>query len=266
MVQTEGTIEELSRVSFLHETQPGSCCYRVHNPVLAFAKTVLLSRCGAPPRLDRRGVAGKQKARSKEEGERDEEEVDDGGAQDDDEEAAAATGTRKAAAVASQARYLSRVNTLLRFSGGGGSGTSVGEAEAARRCGEMVLLGGLPALAALWRSLEDIRWSERGGCGRARGQEDKWSAWTRTTTRSLLEDAYGAALEGMGACVEAASGYWAAAKLLQLQVRPDVLVLVLSANIHQQRAACCSQSIQAAEVVLGKSSFRARLCQVLNKT
>ena len=256
MVQTEGTIEELSRVSFLHETQPGSCCYRVHDPVLAFAKTVLLSRCGAPPRLDRRGVAGKQKARSKEEGERDEEEVDDGGAQDDDEEAAAATGTRKAAAVASQARYLSRVDTLLRFSGGGGgSGTSVGEAEAARRCGEMVLLGGLPALAALWRSLEDIRWSE-----------DIWSAWTRTTTRSLLEDAYGAALEGMGACVEAASGYWAAAKLLQLQVRPDVLVLVLSANIHQQRAACCSQSIQAAQVVLGKSSFRARLCQVLNKT
>lgn len=211
--QTARTIEELSGTSFLNETHPGSRCYRVHDPVLAFAKTVLLRRDVAPPGGRRRGVAEEGKPTAEE---------DDDGAHDE----AAAMATRNAA-VASQARYLGRVNTLLRFSGGG-SGTSVGETEAARRCGEMVLLGGLPALAALWQSMEDVR--SAGGCG-GRGRESETASMA--ATGPLLEHAYGVALEGMGECVEAASGYWAAAKLMQLQVRAEKGHVCLS---HQQRS------------------------------
>lgn len=201
MIQTVRTIEELSDISFLHETHPGSRCYRVHDPILAFAKAMLLS--------SGRGEADERKPKA--EGEEEEEED----AQNDEKQAAAATRARKAALV-SQARYLSRVNTLLRFSGGG-SGTSVGETEAARRCGETVLLGGLPALAALWQSLEDVRRSG-GGCDWcSRDQEDEASL-IMAATGPVLERAYGASLEGIGVCVEAASGYWAASKLMQLQV------------------------------------------------
>lgn len=186
MIQTVRTIEKLTDVSFLNETHSGSRCYRVHDPILAFAKTVLLSR-DRPVAADEEGSPH--------------------GA------ATAATRTRKVA-VALQARYLSRVNTLLRFSGGGG-GSSVVEAEAARRCGDMVLLGGLPALAALWQSLEDLR--PEGGRGRDQQEEANQMA----ATPPLLENAYGDALEGMGSCVEAASGYWAAAKLLQVLIRSE---------------------------------------------
>lgn len=197
MIQTVRTIEELLDISFLSETHPGSRCYRVHDPVLAFAKTMLLSR----ERLRcRRGVAQEGKPKSEDEDAHDE---------------ATATRTKKAA-VTSQARYLSRANTLLRFSGGG-SGSSVGESEVARRCGEMVLLGGLPALAALWQSLDDL--GPEGGCGR----DQEGEAASIAASRPLLGRAYGAALEGMGVCVEAASGYWAAAKLMQLQVRTETV-------------------------------------------
>eukprot|EP00752_Nemacystus_decipiens_P005163 g4686.t1 len=236
IVQTARTIEELSGISFLHETQPGSSCYRVHDPVLALAKTVLHS--DAPRGGGRSGVADKQKTNIKE---RDEEED----TQDDDKEIAA-TGTRKAA-VAAQARYLSRINTLLRFSGGG-SGTSVGAVEAARRCGETVLLGGLPALAALWRSLEDVRWSQGGGGGGDRDLDQEGEAASATAgTESLVGHAYGAALEGMGVCVEAASGYWAAAKLMQLHGLTVEAKRMAQKSVRLGNALLNAGSVQAAQ-------------------
>lgn len=207
MIQTVRTIEELSGISFLTETHPGSCCYRVHDPILAFARTALLG----PPRHRRGEESGEGRKPGAEEGE---------GARDG--EAPTRTSTAAAAVVASQARYLGRVNTLLRFSGGG-SGTNVGEAEAARRCGEMVALGGLPALAALWQALEGVR--SEGGRGRD-PEGEALSAEAEAATGPLLEGAYGAALEGMGVCVEAASGYWAAAKLMQLRVRTERELIV----------------------------------------
>lgn len=175
--------------SLLSETHLGSRCYRVHAPILAFAKTLLLLQ-DSPYR---RGVAEEETEEAKDEEEKEETET------------AAAMGTREAA-VASQARYLSRVDVLLRFSGGGGGGGGgAGGSDAAqkveqvaRRCGEKLLLGGLPTLATLWQSLED-----------------KSSV---ATAPPLLQDAYRAALQDLGECVKAASGYWGAAKLLQLQV------------------------------------------------
>lgn len=154
-------------------------------------------------------------------------------------EAAAATGTREAA-VASQARYLSRVDVLLRFSGGGGGGAGGSGAaekkagEVARRCGEKLLLGGLPALAALWQSLEDLR--------------------STATAPPLLQDAYRAALQELGVCVEAASGYWGVAKLLQLQVSCD-----WCPPLHRQQASMNCRLVQQrflCVLLVGRSIFR----------
>ena len=95
-----------------------------------------------------------------------------------------------------QASYLSRLDVLLRFSDGGGGA-------AWRGCCE---LGGLATLAALWQSLENLR-------------ETGADVGSRSGSAPLLDClTYERALKEMGLCTEAACGYWAAAKLLQLQV------------------------------------------------
>ncbi|CAN0046685.1 unnamed protein product, partial [Ectocarpus fasciculatus] len=189
---TARTVSELLEKSFLIEMHPGSRCYGIHDRVLAFAKTKLL-RAGSSPD----GVGC--------------------GCHLGVENAAAPTTARstREAVVANQMGYLRRPGTLSRFSysGGGSNGVIGVEAGAARGCGDGILLGGLQALAALWQSLEDLR--SDGGCYCGRQTSDRNEAAPRP--RPFVRDAYGASLQEMFVCVEAASGYWAVAKLLQLQ-------------------------------------------------
>ena len=151
--ETDETINKLVDRSFLQEALPGSESYRVHGPVLSFAKA----------KLQRDG----------------------------------ATTTRETV-VRLQASYLGRVDVLLRFADGSGGASW-------RGCSE---LGGLVALSALWQSVERLR----AGCSGGGGGGGKGSA------RLLGCMTYEPALKHMGLCAEAACGYWAAAKLLQLQV------------------------------------------------
>ncbi|CAM9558911.1 unnamed protein product [Ectocarpus sp. 12 AP-2014] len=187
------TVNELLKKSFLIEMHPGSRCYSIHDRVLAFAKTKLLRAGSRPDGVGCRCYLG----------------VDN---------AAAPTTARstREAAVANQVGYLSRSSTLSRFSysGGGSNGVIGGEAGAARGCGgDGMMLGGLQALAALWQSLEDLRSGDGCYCG----HQISASNDAAPRLRPFVRDAYGASLQDTFACVPAAFGHWAAAKLLQLQ-------------------------------------------------
>ncbi|CAM9782268.1 unnamed protein product [Ectocarpus sp. 8 AP-2014] len=187
------TVNELLEKSFLIEMHPGSRCYSIYNRVLAFAKTKLLRAGSRPDGVGCRCYLG----------------VDN---------AAAPTTARstREAAVANQVGYLSRSSTLSRFSysGGGSNGVIGGEAGAARGCGgDGKMLGGLQALAALWQSLEDLRSGDGCYCGHQASASND----AAPRPRPFVRDAYGASLQETFVCVPAAFGYWAAAKLLQLQ-------------------------------------------------
>ncbi|CBJ26008.1 armadillo/beta-catenin repeat family protein / U-box domain-containing protein [Ectocarpus siliculosus] len=192
--ETARTVNELSENSFLIEMDPGSRCYSIHDRVLAFAKTKLLRAGFGPDGFHCRCYLGGEKAAA----------------------STTARSTREAAVV-NQVDYLSRPGILSRFSYSGGGSNGVigdgGEAGIALGCGDGMLLGGLPALAALWQSLEDLRSDDDCYCERFRIVMGR----RQSPRRRFLGDAYGASLQRMGVCVEAAFGYWAAAKLLQLQ-------------------------------------------------
>ncbi|CAB1117058.1 unnamed protein product [Ectocarpus sp. CCAP 1310/34] len=199
--ETARTVNELSEKSFLIEIDPGSRCYSTHDRVLAFAKTKLLRAGFGPDGFRCRCHLGGEKAAA----------------------STTARSTREAAVV-KQVDYLSHPGILSRFSHSGGGSYDVigdgGEAGTALGRGDGMVLGGLPALAALWQSLEDLRSDDGCYCERFRIV----TARRQSPRRRFVRDAYGASLQRMGVCVEAAFGYWAAAKLLQLQGKDNKLV------------------------------------------
>ncbi|CAM9225561.1 unnamed protein product [Ectocarpus sp. 4 AP-2014] len=215
------TVNELLEKSFLIEMHPGSRCYSIHDRVLAFAKTKLLRAGSRPDGVGCRCYLG----------------VDD---------AAAPTTARstREAAVVNQVGYLSRSSTLSRFSysGGGSNGVIGGEAGAARGCGgDGMMLGGLQALAALWQSLEDLRSCDGCYCG----HQTSASNDAAPRPRPFVRDAYGASLQETFACVPAAFGYWAAAKLLQLQGFPEDAKTMARKSVRMGHALYHADAAQA---------------------
>ncbi|CAN0064908.1 unnamed protein product [Ectocarpus sp. 4 AP-2014] len=221
--ETARTVNELLEKSFLIEMDSGSRCYSIHDRALAFAKTKLLRAGFGPDGFRCRCHLGGEKAAA----------------------STTARSTREAAVV-NQVDYLSRPGILSRFSYSGGGSNGVigdgGDAGTARGCGgDGMLLGGLPALAALWQSLEDLRSDDGCYCERFRIVTGR----RQSPRRRFLRDAYGASLQRMGVCVEAAFGYWAAAKLLQLQgINKDAKTMA-GKSVHVGNALYHAGAVQA---------------------
>ncbi|CAM9295753.1 unnamed protein product, partial [Ectocarpus sp. 13 AM-2016] len=220
--ETAQTVNKLSEKSFLIEMDPERRCYSIHDRVLAFAKTKLLRAGFGSDAFRCRCHLGGEKAAA----------------------STTARSTREAAVV-NQVDYLSRPGILSRFSYSGGGSNGVigdgGEAGTALGCGDGMLLGGLPALAALWQSLEDLRSDDGCYCERLRIVTGR----RHSPRRRFLRDAYGASLQRMGVCVEAAFGYWAAAKLLQLQgINKDAKTMA-GKSVHVGNALYHAGAVQA---------------------
>lgn len=101
-----------------------------------------------------------------------------------------------------QAKYLSRVDVLLRYSG------AIDVDDARSDCTTGEALGGLTSLAALWWSVEEL----------SGVRPDAHHRDERSQRTLLSGSTYGPSLRNMGTCAKAVSGLWAAAKLLALVV------------------------------------------------